>query len=154
MKNIIKQLVSLDVLFVIEKWSLVESIENLEVYAMDNAKEAIILGSRKEEKINWIVGDLANISIKEESMDLLINKEYSNKTVIDYFVKHMECKEVLNLSYKMPVTRNHIDNFLKMTPMMFNVDKEKLLIENITHITFHFTVIVGNKQKDKMNFNY
>lgn len=40
---------------------------------MDNAKDAIISGAKKEQKINWLMGDLANIPIKSESMDLLIN---------------------------------------------------------------------------------
>lgn len=167
---------------------LSEGIENLEVYAMDNAKDAIILGAKKEQKINWLMGDLANIPIKSESMDLLINiftpsnyseftrilkrdgylikvvpgqnylkelrecasnqltnTKYSNESVIDYFANHMRCEEVMDLSYKMPVTKENIHNFLKMTPMMFNVDKDRLVIDDISHITLDFSIMVGKK---------
>ncbi|MDU4891739.1 MAG: methyltransferase domain-containing protein [Clostridium sp.] len=162
------------------------SINNLDIYAMDNAKDAIILGAKKEQKIKWFIGDLSNIPLKSNSMDLLLNiftpsnyseftrilksdgylikvvpganylkelrecaanqlanQKYSNESVIDYFANHMNCEEVLNLTYKMAVTKENIDNFLKMTPMMFNVDKEKLFVDDINKITLDFTIIVG-----------
>lgn len=173
--------------------SLIENIDSLDIYAMDNAKDAIILGAKKEQKIKWIIGDLANIPLKSDSMDLLINiftpsnyseftrilkgdgyiikvvpganylkelracaskqlakEKYSNESVINYFVKHMKCEGVKNLTYKMPVTKEIIDNFLKMTPMMFNVDKEKLFVDDISQITLDFTIIVGKNKNIKV----
>ncbi len=167
---------------------LSQGIEKLDVYAMDNSKDAIILGAKKAEKVKWLIGDLSNIPIKSDSMDLLINiftpsnykeftrilkhngylikvvpgpnylkelrkcavnqlvnQKYSNESVIDYFTKHIRPEEVRNLTYKMPVTRENITDFLKMTPMMFNVDKEKLFVDDIRHITLDFTIIVGRK---------
>lgn len=166
---------------------LSESINNLDIYAMDNAKYSIILGAKKEQKIKWFIGDLYNIPLKSNSMDLLLNiftpsnyseftrilksdgylikvvpganylkelrecaanqlanQKYSNESVIDYFSNHMNCEEVINLTYKMAVTKENIDNFLKVTPMMFNVDKEKLFVDDINEITLDFTIIVGN----------
>ncbi len=166
---------------------LSESINNLDIYAMDNAKDSIILGAKKEQKIKWFIGDLSNIPLKSNSMDLLLNiftpsnyseftrilksdgylikvvpganylkelrecaanqlanQKYSNESVIDYFSNHMNCEEVINLTYKMAVTKENIDNFLKVTPMMFNVDKEKLFVDDINEITLDFTIIVGN----------
>ena len=173
---------------------LSEGIENLDVYAMDNAKDAIILGAKKEQKIKWFIGDLSNIPLKCESMDLLINiftpsnyneftrvlkcdgylikvvpeanylkelrecaanqltnQKYSNESVVDYFANHMKCEEIKNLTYKMPVTKENIDNFLKMTPMMFNVDKKRLFTNDISHITLDFTIIVGKNRSIKCN---
>lgn len=57
----------------------------------------------------------------------------------------MRCEEVMDLLYKMPVTKENIHNFLKMTSMMFNVDKDRLVIDDISHITLDFSIMVGRK---------
>lgn len=167
---------------------LSENIGNLDVYAIDNMKDAIILGAKSQEPIKWMVGDLANIPMEPNTFDLLLNiftpsnykeflrilkkdgylikvvpgqyylhelrkcassqlryKEYSNELVVGYFKNHIGYVTSKTLSYQMPVNYNHLQSFIGMTPLMFNVNKEELLLEKITHITLDFEIIIGKK---------
>ncbi|MEG0221993.1 MAG: methyltransferase domain-containing protein [Clostridia bacterium] len=171
--------------------SLIKTVSNLDVYAMDNSRDAIVLGAKKDNNIKWFIGDLANIPLASETMDILLdiftpsnysefsrvlkdtgylfkivpsknylkelrtlaneqllNKEYSNLLVVQYFKEHMQCVEMLHLEYSMPVSKEDIDNLYLMTPMMFNVEKEKLDLSNISSITLDFDILVGKKKPE------
>lgn len=50
-----------------------KSVGDLDIYAIDNVKEAIVLGAKSQESIKWIVGDLANIPMQTNTLDILLN---------------------------------------------------------------------------------
>lgn len=77
----------------------------------------------------------------------LINKEYSNKRVLDYFHKNMACLDSVRLSYQLPVTEYQVENFIRMTPLMFSVDKAKISLEGIKQITIDVEIIIGKKPR-------
>lgn len=167
-----------------------KSVGDLDIYAIDNVKEAIVLGAKSQESIKWIVGDLANIPMQTNTLDILLNiftpsnykefqrilkkngylikvvpgqhylyelrecarhqlknKEYSNESVVKYFKNHIGYITSKRLSYQLPVNYNQLQNFIRMTPLMFNVKKDELPLDKITHVTLDFEIIIGKNQE-------
>ena len=75
----------------------------------------------------------------------LKNKDYSNTEVLECFNNSMTCLERRHLTYEVPATQNQIENFIKMTPMMFNLDTSKIDTKNINQITIDVDVVAGRK---------
>lgn len=161
----------------------------LDIYGIDNVKDAILLGAKDNKSIKWIVGDLANIPIKSKSLDILLNiftpsnykeflrvlkeagiiikivpgknylkelreaaetqlknQDYSNELVVEYFKENLDLIESKSLSYSLPVSKEHIQSFVEMTPMMFSINKEELNLDNIDFITLDFEIMVGKNK--------
>lgn len=155
-------------------------------YAIDNVKEAIVLAAKEESENKWIVGDLSNIPLQTNSIDIILNiftpsnykeftrvlkkygiiikvvpgkyylqeirdiakeeirnKNFSNEQVIEYFKQNITFLDGVKLNYKKEITKEDLQNFIKMTPMTFHVNKENLNIDNIETITLDFEIIIG-----------
>lgn len=75
----------------------------------------------------------------------LRNKEYSNLAVVQLFEEQLQCMERKQLLYTLPVDRQQVYSFAKMTPMLFNVDLKELNLETIRQITIELEILVGKK---------
>ncbi len=53
-------------------WFLQQEHPKAQIYAIDNVKEAIRMGTQKSKEVSWIVGDLANLPFQQETMDFLL----------------------------------------------------------------------------------
>lgn len=159
-----------------------------EVFALDILKDAIVLAAKGNRGVKWMVGDLSNIPLRSNSIDILlnilapanygefsriasdngyivkavpgqryllelreriegqlVNKEYSNENVVRHFAKNVVCLDNRRLTYQLPVTERHLENFIQMTPMTFNVDKDKIDLSGIGQITIDVEIIIGKK---------
>ncbi|MEA4816269.1 MAG: methyltransferase domain-containing protein [Lachnospiraceae bacterium] len=75
-----------------------------------------------------------------------INKSYSNKSVIEHFEKHTTVKEKKQISYTLPVDKQELNAFIKMTPMLFGIDVSKTDFSGISEITIDLMIITGRKK--------
>lgn len=53
-------------------WYLQNRLQNAEIYAFDNRKEAVKMGAQKCREIKWFVGNLANLPMQTETVDMLV----------------------------------------------------------------------------------
>jgi len=83
--------------------------------------------------------------IRECAKEQLINQDYSNEQVLQVFQNNMVCLDKENLFYQLPVTKSDFENFLKMTPMMFNIDTDKIKFHDIKQITIDVEIVIGQK---------
>jgi len=84
--------------------------------------------------------------LRDYATDQLIRQEYSNEQVLQHFHKNMICVDKDKLFYQLPVTKSHLENFIKMTPMMFNIDMDKIGLHDISQITIDVEIVIGIKQ--------
>lgn len=158
------------------------------IFAMDIQKEAIVLAAKENKGIKWLVGDLANIPLKPDSIDILINvfspanyseflrvmridgliikvipgsrylielrecakaqldnKEYSNENVLKCFCDNITLTDKQHIFYQLPVNQDQLENITQMTPLMFNIDRESIKLDDIAQITIDVEIIVGKK---------
>lgn len=78
--------------------------------------------------------------------DQLQNKEYSNEEVTDYFEGHYELVSRVKLTQTMEIGGQALDDLVRMTPLLFDVDKKKLDLNGVTEITIEGEVLVGQKK--------
>jgi len=84
--------------------------------------------------------------LRECVKEKFIKPDYSNEQVVKYFSKSMLSLDGSNLCYQLPVNNYDLDNFIKMTPMMFNVDIDKIDLHNVNQITIDVEIMIGKKQ--------
>lgn len=75
----------------------------------------------------------------------LQNKEYSNEEVTDYFEGHYEPVSRVKLTKTMEISGQNLEDLIRMTPLLFDVDKTKLDVSNVSEITIEGEVLVGRK---------
>lgn len=75
--------------------------------------------------------------------DQLQNKEYSNEEVTDYFEGHYEMVSRQKLTRTMEIGGQNLDDLIRMTPLLFDVDKSKLDVSDVKEITIEAEVLVG-----------
>ena len=159
------------------------------VAALDLSKDAVMIAARGGNDVNWVIADLTNIPLKDNSANVILNiftpasytefmrlltdggivikavpgekylcelrekalnqlknKEYSNKQVADYFEEYFNVIERIHISNTFPVTKDQLNNFIKMTPMMFGVNVDELNTDDIKSMTIDVEIIVGSKK--------
>lgn len=159
------------------------------IAALDISKDAIAIAAFGGNDVSWMIADLTNIPLKDNSADVILNiftpasytdfmrvmaddgivikavpgekylyelrekalkqlknKEYSSKQVADYFEEYFDITEQRQVFKTFPVTKSQLNNFIKMTPMMFGVNINELDIDDISTITIDVKIIVGVKK--------
>lgn len=157
-----------------------------QIFAVDIEKEAVMMAARQALSAKCFVGDLANIPLQRNTIDIILNifspasyeefsrvlttnglvvkvvphefylaelrnsakdqlssGEYSNAQVVDLFRENMDVLAMQRVTYTLPLSQALLADFMAMTPMMFNVDLDKINLEAITHITIDVEVLVG-----------
>lgn len=78
--------------------------------------------------------------------DQLQNKEYSNEEVTDYFEGHYELVSRVKCAKTQELSGENLENLVRMTPLLFDVDKSKLDLSGVKEITIEGEVLVGRKK--------
>lgn len=78
--------------------------------------------------------------------DQLQNKEYSNEEVTDYFEGHYELVSRVKCTKTQELSGENLENLVRMTPLLFDVDKSKLDLSSVKEITIEGEVLVGRKK--------
>ena len=78
--------------------------------------------------------------------DQLQNKEYSNEEVTDYFEGHYELVSRVKCAKTHELSGENLENLVRMTPLLFDVDKSKLDLSGVKEITIEGEVLVGRKK--------
>ena len=78
--------------------------------------------------------------------DQLQNKEYSNEEVTDYFEGHYELLSRVKCAKTQELSGENLENLVRMTPLLFDVDKSKLDLSGVKEITIEGEVLVGRKK--------
>lgn len=78
--------------------------------------------------------------------DQLQNKEYSNEEVTDYFEGHYEPISRVLLTKTTEISGQNLEDLIRMTPLLFDVDKRKLDVSSVKEITIEAEVLVGRKK--------
>lgn len=161
---------------------------NKTVLAFDISKDSVQLAARndKNNAVKWFVGDLANLPMKDNSVDGILDifspanyhefhrilndggylikvipgekhltelrqqaseylrsESYSNKKVLDYFEEHFQVVDEIKATKTYAVSDEERTAFINMTPLLFNVDKEKVDWTTVKEITVDATILIG-----------
>lgn len=84
--------------------------------------------------------------LREAASELLRNKEYSNEEVMDYFLEHFDLVDHMLVSATKPIGAEDLADLVRMTPLLFDVDKNKLNLDAVKEITVEAEVLVGKKR--------
>lgn len=160
-----------------------------QILAFDISTEAIKQAARSPQPVKWMVADITNIPMKDQSVDcildvftpanykefvrilkpggvlvkvvpgashmsqlrkaaapLLRNKSYSNEEVLDYFEKNFAMIGRTLVSKTMEIGKEHLADLVRMTPLLFDVDKSRLDVSGIREITVEAEVLVGESR--------
>ncbi len=78
--------------------------------------------------------------------DQLKNKAYSNEEVTDYFEGHYEMVSRVKCTKTMEIGGQNLEDLVRMTPLLFDVDKSKVDVSGVKEITIEAEVLVGRKK--------
>ncbi|HWR20115.1 MAG TPA: methyltransferase domain-containing protein [Clostridia bacterium] len=156
------------------------------VIGLDIEKDAIQIAARGGNDVIWLVGDLANIPLKDNCSDVVLNifspagyaeftrivkpdgivlkvipgesylqeirqaaKEelhsnaYSPTRVTEHLKEHLSVVEKIHIVHTLPVSREQLNDFLNLTPMLFHVDTTRLTVEHIREVTIDAEIYVA-----------
>ena len=94
--------------------------------------------------IKVIPGNRHFIELRERAKGQL-HKEYSNERVLQLLSKNFDCFDRKRISYQLPVTKPQLADLIQMTPLMFNVNRDTLSLNDIECISLDIEIIVGKK---------
>lgn len=154
--------------------------------AFDISADAVKIASKNVENVKWLVADITNIPLKNETVDcildiftpanygefsrilkpegtvikvipaschmqqlrqaaahLLRNSEYSGEEVSEYFEKHFEVTDRFTVSRTFAIGTADLEDLVKMTPLLFDIEKEALELDCIKEITVAAEILIG-----------
>lgn len=81
--------------------------------------------------------------LREAAADQLRHKEYSNEEVLDYFLQRFDLAGRFTVSQTLPVVPETLDDLVRMTPVLFDVDKHALDFSDVSEITVEGDILIG-----------
>lgn len=118
----------------------------LDVFTPANYKEFNRVLKDNGYLIKVVPGSAHLQELRRAVSDQLQNKEYSNEDVTDYFEDHYELVSRVKCTATRELLGENLENLVRMTPLLFDVDKSKLDISGVTEITIEGEVLVGRKK--------
>ena len=144
-------------------------------YAFDISKDSVQIATKSEPNwaVNWFVGDLARLPIKDNYgefrrvlskdgilikviptenhlkeirqrvQDQLTNKDYSNQDIKNDFQDHFPILTSQTASLTKTITAEQLQALRSMTPLLFHVDQSKIDWSQLTEITIESEILVG-----------
>lgn len=83
--------------------------------------------------------------LREAAADQLRHKDYSNEEVLDYFLERFDLTERFTVSKTLPVDSGALEDLVRMTPLLFDVNKDALDLSAVTEITVEGEIVVGRR---------
>ncbi|KRK78896.1 methyltransferase domain-containing protein [Companilactobacillus nodensis] len=93
--------------------------------------------------IKVIPGENHVIELRQKASEYLRSDSYSNKKVLDYFEGHFTVVDEINATKTYQVSQEVRDAFIQMTPLLFNVDTEKIDWSDVNNITVDSKILIG-----------
>ncbi|MCE5236162.1 MAG: methyltransferase domain-containing protein [Clostridiaceae bacterium] len=93
--------------------------------------------------VKAVPGERYLIEIRQAAQEKLKSGAYSPARVSEHFKAHWSVLEQFRITETLPVAPEQLKDFLALTPMLFNVDTEKLSTEHIKEITIDVEIMVG-----------
>lgn len=118
----------------------------LDVFTPANYKEFNRVLKDNGYLIKVVPGSAHLQELRRAVSDQLQNKEYSNEDVTDYFEDHYELVSRVKCTATGELSGQNLENLVRMTPLLFDVDKSKLDLSGVTEITIEGEVLVGRKK--------
>jgi len=118
----------------------------LDVFTPANYKEFNRVLADHGYLIKVVPGSAHLQELRAAVSDQLQNKEYSNEEVTDYFEGHYELVSRVKCTQTKELSRENLENLVRMTPLLFDVDKSKLDLSSVKEITIEGEVLVGRKK--------
>jgi len=115
----------------------------LDIFAPANYAEFRRAMSRTGYIIKVIPGNGHLKEFRELAKEHLRKSDYDNQSVIDYFVKHFELidRKLVSKTFEMPLEDREI--FADMTPLMFNIDRSLIDLNQTTTLTVEGEILIG-----------
>ncbi|MBR7147296.1 MAG: methyltransferase domain-containing protein [Firmicutes bacterium] len=115
----------------------------LDIFAPANYAEFRRAMSRTGYIIKVIPGKGHLKEFRQLAKDQLRKSDYDNQSVIDYFIKHFELidRKLVSKTFEMPLEDREI--FADMTPLMFNIDRSLIDLNQTTTLTVEGEILIG-----------
>lgn len=95
--------------------------------------------------IKVIPGENYLIELRKLAVNQLMNKEYRNTAVVEYFKSQVRYVKKTRLSYQLPLNKAQAFSFAKMTPMMMAVKLDELCLDDLNAITIELDILEGER---------
>lgn len=118
----------------------------LDVFTPANYKEFHRVLKDDGYLIKVVPGSAHLQELREAVRSQLQNKDYSNEEVTDYFEDHYELVSRVKCTQTKALSEENLANLVRMTPLLFDVDKSKLDLSSVKEITIEGEVLVGRKK--------
>lgn len=95
-----------------------------------------------------VIKVVPNSNYLKELREFSNQKEYSNEQVVNHFYDEFPDAENIPLTYQVEIPNSHISDFVKMTPLGWNIPKDRLVsLTNSKHltITVDINILIGKK---------
>lgn len=118
----------------------------LDVFTPANYGEFIRVLKEDGIVIKVVPGEHHLQELREAAKNQIRNREYSNDDVLEYFADHFEVVSSELASKTMPIEGDALADLIRMTPLLFDVDKTAVDTSRIREITVEGQVLVGRKK--------
>ena len=107
--------------------------------AFDLAKDSILLAARQnpQKNVAWFVGDLAQLPLRENSIDVILES--------------CELLERVTIAKTWSMPSEHVQTFAEMTPLFFHANKDTLDLTSVTQLTVAGELLIGRIRDDKQS---
>lgn len=119
----------------------------LDIFTSANYQEFRRILSDDGYIIKVIPGEDHVHELREAAADQLFHKEYTERKGAQHFEENFQLLVRKTVSRTFDVTPEERDIFINMTPLLFNVDKEKIDWEQIKTITVSGEILIGRRKQ-------
>lgn len=81
--------------------------------------------------------------LRERAAGQLVHSSYSNQRVLNHFSSCCTLRNHYTVSSTHPISPDALDALIHMTPLLFNVDTERIDWSGLTHVTVEAEVLIG-----------
>ncbi|WP_334329568.1 methyltransferase domain-containing protein [Companilactobacillus sp. HBUAS59699] len=115
----------------------------LDIFSPANYSEFHRILTKNGYLIKVIPGENHVIELRQKASQFLRSDSYSNKKVKDYFEEHFETVDEIAVTKTYPVSADVRNAFIQMTPLLFNVDTERIDWSDVGNITVDSRILIG-----------
>ncbi|MBQ1228898.1 MAG: methyltransferase domain-containing protein [Firmicutes bacterium] len=119
----------------------------LDIFTSANYQEFRRIMSNEGYIIKIIPGEDHVQELRRAAADQLFHKEYAERKGVQHFEENFELIVNKTVSRTFDVTPEERDIFINMTPLLFNVDKEKIDWEQVKTITVSGQLLIGRRKQ-------
>lgn len=119
----------------------------LDIFTSANYQEFRRILSNDGYIIKVIPGEGHVRELREAAADQLFHKEYAERKGVQHFEDNFELLVNKTVARTFGVTPEEREIFINMTPLLFNVDKEKIDWEQVKTITVSGRLLIGRRKQ-------